>query len=136
MTLALLIIGIVLFVAAIRNSQGALFSALKTDVPGFVLWAAAIVAIGMVGYVKGLKPVSVALLVLVFVVLILNGSTLNNIIAGFQSADTTNTNAGATSSGSSSTSSVAPGSTSVIPSIVGNPSSAQSAIGGADNIIY
>ena len=45
MILVALMIGILLVVAAIRNSQASLFSALATDVPQFVVWAAAILAL-------------------------------------------------------------------------------------------
>jgi len=48
----------------------------------------------MIGYVKGLKPVSQALLVLVFVVLILSNNTWQNILAGFQSAQKSGVKAG------------------------------------------
>jgi len=82
MTLILLIVGAVLVVAAIRNSQGALFSALQTDVPGFVVWAAAILALGALGFVPGLKPVSRGLLALVLVVIVLKNA--KGVLADFQ----------------------------------------------------
>jgi hypothetical protein len=82
--LVALILGVILIVAAIRNSQGALFAALGVDVPGFVVWAAAIFAVGVVGYVPGLKTVSRGLLALVIVALVLNN--YQKILAGFQSA--------------------------------------------------
>lgn len=84
MALFALFIGVVLIVAAIRNSHGALFSALSTDVPEFVTWAAAIVAIGIIGFVPGLKPVSRGLLALVIVVIILQN--YQEILKGFQNA--------------------------------------------------
>ena len=84
MILIALVLGIVIIVAAIRNSQGALFSALGTDIPGYVIWAAAIFAVGVVGYIPGLKNVSRGLLALVIVALILNN--YQKILAGFQSA--------------------------------------------------
>jgi hypothetical protein len=79
-----LLIGAVLIVAAVRNSQGALFAALKQDVPAFVVWAAAIFAIGAIGFVPGLKPVSRGLLILVVTVLILRN--YKQILQGFDSA--------------------------------------------------
>jgi hypothetical protein len=83
MTLALLAIGAILLVAAIRNSQGALFSALGKDAPGFAIWAAAILALGAIGFVPGLKPVSRGLLALVILVVLLkNGAA---ILQDFQS---------------------------------------------------
>lgn len=82
MILVLLFIGVVLVIAAFRNSQGALFTALYEDVPGFVVWAAAIFAIGAVGFIPGLKPVSRGILALVIVVIVLRN--YKNIITGFQ----------------------------------------------------
>jgi hypothetical protein len=67
-----LFLGIILIVAAVRNSQGALFTALEADVPKFVIWAAAIIAVGAIGAIPGLKPVSRWLLALVIVVIIVN----------------------------------------------------------------
>lgn len=84
MTLIALLIGAIIVVAAIRNSQGTLFSALGQDVPAYVTWAAAIVAIGAIGFIPGLKPVSKALLALVLLVIILRN--YQAIIAGFQNA--------------------------------------------------
>lgn len=84
MILVALIIGAILIVAAVRNSQGALFAALGQDVPAFVVWAAAIFAIGAIGFVPGLKPVSRGLLILVIVVLILRN--YQQILTGFQNA--------------------------------------------------
>lgn len=84
MILIALMIGIILVVAAIRNSQASLFSALATDVPQFVVWAAALLALGMIGFIPGLKPVSRGLLALVIVVIVLRN--YQGILAGFSSA--------------------------------------------------
>jgi hypothetical protein len=84
MILIALLIGVIVIVAAIRNSQGALVSALGQDVPGFVIWAAALFAVGAVGYVPGLKPVSRGLLALIILVLILRN--YQAVISGFQAA--------------------------------------------------
>jgi hypothetical protein len=115
MILIALAIGVVLIVAALRNSQGALATALIADVPAFVVWGAALLAIGGIGFVPGLKPVSRGLLALVLVVLILHNWSA--IQSGFLAAsantstDATNKAAGigaaagagvATPSGSSS----------------------------------
>jgi hypothetical protein len=77
-----LIVGLVLIVAAVRNAQGALFASLYADVPDFVVWAAAIFAIGAIGFIPGLKPVSRGLLALIVVVLVMNN--YKNILSGFQ----------------------------------------------------
>lgn len=84
MVLVALFIGAILIVAAIRNSQGTLFSALYKDVPGYVVWAAAIFAIGAIGFIPGLKPVSRGLLALVIVVIVMRN--YKQILAGFQNA--------------------------------------------------
>lgn len=84
MVLIALFIGALLIVAAVRNSQSALFAALYQDIPGFVVWAAAIFAIGAIGFVPGLKPVSRGLLALVIVAIVVNN--YKKIVAGFQDA--------------------------------------------------
>jgi hypothetical protein len=81
MIIVALLIGLILIAAAIRGTQGALFSALGTDLPAYVVWAAALVAVGSLGFVPGLKGPSRALLALVIVVLILNN--YQAILAGF-----------------------------------------------------
>lgn len=75
MPFALLIIGIVLLVAGVRGTQSTLFGLLQGDFTGqnnFFYWFAAIVIIGMIGYIPKLKPISTAFLVLVVMVLFLS----------------------------------------------------------------
>lgn len=84
MTLIALLIGAVLIVAALRDTQGDLATALKSDVPDYIVWAAAIAAIGALGYIPGIKPAARVLLALVIVVIVLKNYTA--IIAGFQNA--------------------------------------------------
>lgn len=84
MVLVVLIIGVILIVAAVRNSHGALFTALGTDVPEFVVWGAALLAVGAVGFVPGLKPVSRGLLALILIVLVLQN--YKSILGGFDHA--------------------------------------------------
>lgn len=84
MALFALIIGAILIVAAVRNSQADLFTALGQDVPSFIVWAAAIIALGAVGFIPGLKPVSRALLALVIIVLIVNN--YQKLVSGFTNA--------------------------------------------------
>lgn len=84
MAFVFLIAGLVLVVAAIRGTEGTLFQALGTDVPGFAIWAAAIIAIGVVGFIPGLRAVSRGLLALVIFVLILKN--YSGILGGFQNA--------------------------------------------------
>lgn len=103
MILIALVIGIVLVVAALRNTQGALFGALGTDVPGFVVWGAALFAIGALGYVPGLKPVSRGLLALVIIVIVMNN--YQAVLAGFTAASQPQapSSGGSTASASTST---------------------------------
>ncbi len=101
MIFVLLLLGLILIVAAIRNTQGTLFTALGADVPAFFVWGAAILALGAIGFIPGLKPVSRGLLALVLVVLVLHN--YQGIISGFQNAGTIPaTPSGGTSSSPSS----------------------------------
>lgn len=79
-----LLIGVVLIVAALRNTHSTLFAALGHDVPGFVIWGAAIFGVAVIGFIPGLKPVSRGLLALVVVVIVL--TNYKQILAGFQGA--------------------------------------------------
>lgn len=83
MILVALIIGSILIVAAIRDTYGSLFTAIGQDVPAFVVWGAAILALGAIGFVPGLKPISRGLMALVLIVIILRN--YQGIIGGFQS---------------------------------------------------
>lgn len=69
MIVILLLLGAVLLVAALRNTQAQLATALEQDVPGFLTWALAIAAIGAVGFIPGARPISRGLLALVIVVI-------------------------------------------------------------------
>lgn len=98
MPFALLIIGVVLLVAGIRNTQCILFAEVEGDFTGtnnFFYWFLAIMIIGALGYVPKLKPISTALLVLVIVVLFLhkgaNGGFFQQLTAGFSSDTSTST---------------------------------------------
>lgn len=98
MPFALLIIGVVLLVAGIRNTQCILFAEVEGDFTGtnnFFYWFLAIMIIGTLGYIPKLKPISTALLVLVIVVLFLhkgaNGGFFQQLTAGFSSDTSTST---------------------------------------------
>lgn len=74
MPFALLIIGVVLLIAGVRGTQDTLFTLVKGDFAGsnnFIYWFVAILIIGAIGYIKPLKPISNALLILVVLVLFL-----------------------------------------------------------------
>lgn len=84
MIIFVLLIGAILVTAAFRNTQGDLFAALSKDVPDFAIWGAAIVAIGAIGFIPGLKPISRGLLALIIIVLVVNNYV--NIEKGFAAA--------------------------------------------------
>ena len=79
----LVIVGLVLVIAAVRNTLGSLAGHLQQDLGSgqgggsFWTWAAAIILIGMIGYIPNLQGLSRALLALVvLVVLLKRGSGL------------------------------------------------------------
>lgn len=70
-----LVAGLVMIISAVKGTQGTLLQLLKSDVTGknnFIYWMLAILGIGAFGYVKELKPLATAMLVLVVVVLFLD----------------------------------------------------------------
>lgn len=76
MPLALLIIGIMLAVSALRGTEEQLGTLIVGDITGgFLTWVAAIVAIGALGYVPQLQLPSRMLLALVLLVLLLKNGT-------------------------------------------------------------
>jgi hypothetical protein len=87
MPFVLLILGILFFIVSIQGTQGSFFSLIKSEFVGsnsFVVWAAALVIIGLLGYIKPIRPISHAFLVLIVLVLVLaNGK---NFVANFNSA--------------------------------------------------
>lgn len=84
MPLVLLLIAALLIVSALRDTQGDLFASLKEDVPAFGVWAAALIALGVIGFIPGMKPVSRGLLALFIVVLVVNNA--EPIMKGFENA--------------------------------------------------
>lgn len=71
MPLALVVIGIALIVSAIRGTQGDLFILIQQDIVGWIKWAAAIVAVGLLGYIPGFEWPARVLLALVLIVIVL-----------------------------------------------------------------
>lgn len=72
MPFLIVIVGLILIVSAIRGTTGDLATDLATDVSGgFLKWLAAVIAIGALGYVPGLKEPSRYLLALVALVILL-----------------------------------------------------------------
>jgi hypothetical protein len=75
MSFVLLIIGGILLIASVRGTQDSLFALAKGDFTGsnnFIYWTLSILIIGAVGYIPKLKPISVAFLTLVIIVLVLS----------------------------------------------------------------
>lgn len=92
MPFALLLIGVWLLIAGVRNTAGpatqpgTLFYLLHNDFTGpnnFIYWFLAIILIGAVGYIPKLKPVSTGFLALVLVVLFLKRGNVNGVGGGF-----------------------------------------------------
>lgn len=87
MPFVLLFLGILFFVVSIQGTQTNLFTLLKSEFVGsnsFVVWAAALIVIGLLGYIKPIKPISHAFMVLIVLVLVLaNGQKF---VGNFNSA--------------------------------------------------
>lgn len=92
MPFALLLIGVWLLIAGVRNTAGpastpgTLFALLHGDFTGtdnFAYWFIAIVLIGAIGYIPKLKSLSTAFLVLVLVVLFLKKGSSTGVGGGF-----------------------------------------------------
>jgi hypothetical protein len=86
MPFALLIIGVVLLVSAVRDTQDDLFTLVKGDFSGqgnFIFWVISILIIGGIGYVPKLKPISDGFLVLVLLVLFLSKGDPSKASGGF-----------------------------------------------------
>lgn len=92
MPFALLIIGVWLLIAGVRNtagpasSPGTLFALLHGDFTGsdnFAYWFIAIILIGAIGYIPKVRSVSVAFLTLILVVLFLKKGSSNGVGGGF-----------------------------------------------------
>lgn len=132
MPFALLIIGTVLVVSAVKGTQGQLAQLVKSDFTGsnnFIYWTVSILLIGSVGYIPKLKSLSTAFLALVIIVLVLTKGNPQAVGGGFfqqftqgiastQSATTNQTSPlGTTSTTPGTTGGISPFQ---IPSIIGN----------------
>jgi hypothetical protein len=137
MPFALIIIGVVLLISSARNTltnqQGTgLYQLLASDFTGsdnFIYWAVAILLIGALGYVPKLKPLSVAFMTLVILVLFLKKGT--GVFSQFVSAvgstqsvtPTLSVSSGSSSSSSSSSSTSSLGSLGNLSSLFGSSNS-------------
>lgn len=75
MPYALLLIGAVMLVAGVRNTYGDLWTLIKGDFTqqgGFINWVAAIAVVGGLGYIPRLRPLSVAFMTLLLLVLVIS----------------------------------------------------------------
>lgn len=103
MPFALLIVGIILLVSAVRNTQGDLYTLVKGDFSGpnnYLYWVVSILIIGAVGYIDTLRPISRMFLVLVIVVLFLShGGVFQQLNSQLFSPSTSVASVGASSDG-------------------------------------
>lgn len=89
MPFALLIIGAVTLISAVKNTQGDLVGLIKKDFsnsdgqPSFIYWLVAILVIGAVGYIPKIKPLSVAFLGLLVLVMFLAKGDPSKASGGF-----------------------------------------------------
>lgn len=75
MAFPVLLIGLVLVIAGFRGETDKVVETIREDFtgrPNFITWVAAIFAIGALGSIKSLRPVSDGLFVLVLLVLVLS----------------------------------------------------------------
>lgn len=90
MIVAILIIGLALIASALQNTQNELAALLRRDLlgsQGFILWIAAVGALGAIGYIPGLERTSRNLILLLIVVVVLrNGGVWANAQAALQGA--------------------------------------------------
>ena len=86
MPFALLFIGLILLISALRGNHQELFALLKDDFSGkdnFIYWVMAIVFIVALGNIKAIKPITDAFLWLVILVILLASYRKQNLIASF-----------------------------------------------------
>lgn len=75
MPYALILIGAVLLVAGIRGTYADLWQLFRGDFTGtnsYLTWVAALAVIGGIGYIPKLKPLSIALMTLLLIVIVIS----------------------------------------------------------------
>jgi len=86
MPFVLIAVAIILVASGVKGTQKDLGAMLKQDFTGshsYFAWLLSIMAVGAVGYITPLKPISNAFLVLIIVVLFLsNGGFFNKLVSG------------------------------------------------------
>ena len=76
MAFALLIIGALLLVSGVRNTQSTLFTLVQGDFSSangktsFIYWMAAILVIGALGFIEKLKPISKKITIMLVMLLL------------------------------------------------------------------
>ena len=91
MPYALILIGVVLIVAGVRNTERALFNLMKGDFTGqqsFIWWAISIAVIGAIGYINDdFRKLSHWFLALILIVLVLaQNKSGNDVFTAFTNA--------------------------------------------------
>ena len=117
MPFVLLILGMLFLVVAIRGTQGTFFTLLKSEFVGnnsFVVWGAALVILGLVAYIRPIRPAIQALMGLILLVIFLankggvfsqfnnairNPATINAPTSGGVATDITGSGVGANTGG-------------------------------------
>ena len=95
MSFALIVIGLLLTVSAVRNTHVCLINVVKLDFTGrgnFLYWVAAIFILGALGYSETLRPLSDGLLILILVALFFTRGKqglFKNLTAALQTSSTT-----------------------------------------------
>lgn len=75
MPFVLLLLGLLLLIVAVRGTHGALFDLIRSEFTGagnFLLFVAAVVIIGSLGYVRPLKPLAAAFIGLIVLAYLFN----------------------------------------------------------------
>lgn len=78
MPFVLIAFGLLFLVVAVQGTQGSLFTLLKSEFVGtnsFIPWVAAFIILGLIAYIKPVRPVAHAFMALLFLVLILTNGT-------------------------------------------------------------
>ena len=112
MPFVFVVVGLLFLVVAVRGTQDALFTLVKSEFTGpkgFIPWAAAIFILGAIGYAKPVKPIADAMIGLVLLAMILNNK--GGIFKQFETqiANPTAPNVSASSSSAGSASSAGSG---------------------------
>ena len=74
MPFVLIALGILFLVVSIQGTQGDLFALLKSEFVGtnsFLPWVAALLILGLLGYIRPIRPITHAFMLLIVLVLIL-----------------------------------------------------------------